>query len=213
MTTRTVRQEAEGLKVPRNLDYRPLPELSWLPEDRTASLEAVAEYVTKEANRAISWYLAKKGAKRRGAQVLRLAAIFATVLAGVIPLVAQITEQEDRVAIAPGWASVALVVAAACVGLDRYFGYSSAWMRFLTTEMKIRCVLHEFRLKWEARRAGWEGDQPASEEVQEALDLCRSFLADVDEILEKEMHTWVKEFSLALTEVDRASKVQRKRKE
>jgi len=87
--------ESERQVVPRNLNYRPLPELSWLPEDRTASLEAVAEYVTKEANRAISW-LAKKGAKRRGAQVLRLAAIFATVLAGVIPLVAQITEHQDE---------------------------------------------------------------------------------------------------------------------
>jgi len=85
-------------------------------------------------------------------------------------------------------------------------------MRFLTTEMKIRCVLHEFRLKWEARRAGWEGDQLGSEEVQEALDLCRSILAEVNEILEKEMHTWVKEFSLAFTEVGRASKVQRKQK-
>jgi hypothetical protein len=31
--------------------------------------------------------------------------------------------------IQPAWASVALLVAAACVGLDRFFGYSTAWMR------------------------------------------------------------------------------------
>lgn len=191
--------------APRNLDFQPLPELSWSLKDRAASLEAVVEYVTDEAKRAIRWYLAKKGAKRRGAQWLRLLAILATVFAGLIPLVSQIAERYQWLQLAPAWASVALVIAAACVGLDHYFGYSSAWMRFLTTEMKIRCALHDFRLQWEARRANWNGEEPTAEDVQAALGESRAFLADVNEILKSEMDTWVNEFSLALRNIDRAS--------
>jgi hypothetical protein len=197
--------EFDVSEPPRNLDFQPLPELSWRAEDRAVSLEAVVGYVSGEAKRAISWYLAKKGAKRRGAQSLRLIAILATVLAGLIPLLAEIAENYRVPQIAPAWASVALMIAAACVGLDHYFGYSSAWMRFLTTEMQIRCVLHDFRLEWETRRAAWETEQPTVEEAQEALGLSRSFLAKVNDILQAEMHTWVNEFSLALKDFDRVS--------
>ena len=165
--------------------------------------------MSAEAEKAIAWYLHKKGAKRVRAQAYRFFAIAATALAGLIPLLAEMEATSWIPKIAPGWASVALVVAAACVGLDRFFGYSSAWMRFLTTEMKIRHALHDFLLDWETRRAVREGaDDLALDEVQVGLKRCKEFLAQLNELLKAEMDTWVAEFSAALTDIDKTAKAQ-----
>jgi SMODS and SLOG-associating 2TM effector domain 2 len=173
------------------------------------SLQALADYVAHEAESAIRWYLRKKDSKRRWAQGLRFLAIFATALAGLIPLLAEIFETDGRPDIPPAWASVALLVAAACIGLDRFFGYSTAWMRFLTTEMEIRHALHDFLLDWEGSRAAREGkSDPGPEQAAAGLRRCKEFLAKINGILKAEMDTWVTEFSAAIADIDKAAKAQ-----
>jgi hypothetical protein len=197
-------QAFKPLKPPRDIDFKQLPKLPWEPARRAESLQKVADYVAAEAEKSIAWYLHKKTGKRLRAQGFRFAAIVATALAGLIPLFAEIYGTPK-----PAWASVALVIAAACVGLDRFFGYSTAWMRFLTTEMQIRHALHGFLLDWEIRRAVWEGkDDPGPREAEVGLKRCKEFLAQVNEFLKAEMDTWVTEFSAALTDIDKAAKAQ-----
>jgi hypothetical protein len=194
---------------PLNIELARLPVVLWEPAKRAESLQKVADYVAGEGEEAISWYLHKKGAKRLRAQGLRFLAITATALAGLIPLLAEIFTTDGKPEIAPAWASVALLLAAASVGLDRFFGYSSAWMRFLTTEMQIRHALHDFLLDWETRCAAWEGkSDPGPQEAEAGLKRCKEFLAEVNDLLKAEMDTWVAEFSAALTDIDKAAKAQ-----
>ncbi len=193
----------------QNLEFTRVPDLSWQPAKRGDSMQAIADYVAREAEAAIRWYLRKKDAKRRLARGLQLAAIAATALAGLIPVLAQIYATDGKPDFAPAWASVALLVAAACVGLDRFFGYSTAWMRFLATEMQIRHVLHEFLLDWETRRAVWEGmSDPGAQEAELGLKRCKEFLAQVNGILKSEMDSWVTEFSAVIADIDKAAKAQ-----
>lgn len=187
----------------RDLQYRPLEDLSWTPEQRVVSLDKVFNYVSDEAQQAISWYLNKKRSKRIWAQLLRLGAILATTVAGIIPLLAEIFE---RPAISPAWASVALILAVALVGLDRFFGFSSAWMRFLTTELKIRNTLQLFQLDWEMQKASWTGADPTDEQLQDMLARCKAFLAQVNTLLENEMAAWIREFQTELKQIDEAAK-------
>ena len=49
----------------------------------------------------------------------------------------------------PAWSSVALAIAVAMVGLDRFFGFSSAWARYMATGQAILAALNEFRLDWQ----------------------------------------------------------------
>lgn len=192
-----------------NIEFNPLPELSWEPARRGESLQKLADYVAAEAASAISWYLRKKRSKQWLAKILRSSAIGATALAGLIPMLAEIYVDQGVPQIAPAWASVALLVAASCVGLDRFFGYSSAWMRFLTTEMQIRHALHDFLLDWELRRAAWEGQEdPGAEEAEAGLKRCKAFLAEVNDILKAEMDSWVTEFRAAIADIDKAAKAQ-----
>jgi hypothetical protein len=193
-------------KPSTDLEVSALEELSWMPDARGSALEKVFKHVSGEAQRAIEWYLSKKHPKRLGARVLRCAAIVATTAAGLIPLLAEIYTADGKPQISPGWASVALVVAVALIGFDRFFGFSSAWMRFLTTEIQIRSALQAFQLDWEIQRAVWKGSAPTDEQVQEMLARCKAFLVQVNTCLENEMTAWIQEFQAALRQIDETAK-------
>lgn len=191
----------------KDLEYRPLKDLSWTPEQRIVSLDKVFNYVSTEAQQAISWYLNKKRSKRIWAQLLRLGAILATTIAAIIPLLAEIFVSDGKSAISPAWASVALILAVALIGLDRFFGFSSAWMRFLTTELKIRNALQLFQMNWEMQKASWKGAaDPTDEQIQDMLARCKAFLVQINNFLEDEMAAWVREFQTALKQIDEAAK-------
>lgn len=195
-------------KSDRDIVFRALPKLSWEAEQQRESLEALARYVADEASLAISWYLVKKRNKSLGARLLRVGAIGFVAAAGVIPLLAEIDwfQVDGGPVVEPIWSSVALVFAGTCVGLDHFFGFSTAWMRFLTTEVQIRRALHDFLLDWEARRAAWPGTGLSADEVEASIGQCKVFLAKVNGILAEEMDKWVQEFSAALKTIDEAAR-------
>jgi hypothetical protein len=87
--------------------------------------------------------------KRAWASLLCGSALFPVLLAAIIPLAGN--------RLRSWWPSdqpclMTLVLAAGCVGFHRFFGFSSAWMRFIATELRISQVLRALDLDWESRR-------------------------------------------------------------
>lgn len=41
-----------------------------------------------------------------------------------------------------------LALAAGCVAMDKFFGFSSNWMRFMTTSLALQRHLAEFEMDW-----------------------------------------------------------------
>ncbi|MBT3881398.1 MAG: SLATT domain-containing protein [Candidatus Scalindua sp.] len=191
-----------------DLKFVNLEGFSWTSDERINSLEQVFKYVSSEAQQAINWYLSKKNSKRIWARILRFAAILATTVAGLIPLLSQIFISNQKISVSPAWASVALVVAVALVGFDKFFGFSSAWIRFLTTEVQIRKTLQAFQIDWEIQKATLKGAGPSDEQVQDMLVRCKTFLTQINVILENEMIAWKQEFQAALKQIDDAAKAQ-----
>jgi hypothetical protein len=186
--------------------------LSWKPEACAGSLEAVFKHVTGQAAAAINWYLKAKEPKKRWARWLRVSAILAAAIAGIIPMLAQIflhldKEHAGQPAIAPAWASVCLALAAAMVALDHFFGFSTAWTRYLAAEMDIRKSLDEYQIDWEAEKAGWGSTTPNADQVSRALARAKAFLVGVDTIVQQETNTWIAEFQSTLRLLDDTAKV------
>jgi conflict system pore-forming effector with SLATT domain len=112
--------------------------LKWDPQNCEESLKAVSHRIEQMAQQPINWYLDARRSKSRCARWLRMGAIVATALAGLLPLLAQIFIAEGgQMPFSPAWASVALGLAALFVAVDKFFGCSTAWMRFIATEHKI----------------------------------------------------------------------------
>jgi hypothetical protein len=116
------------------------------------------------------------------------------VIAAVLPMLSQIfTDANGQPQIEPAWASVVLAVAAGLVGLDRYFGASDAWMRFMTAEQQIARLRQGFEYEWNIARAK-AADPPTDDDVEALLHLARALVAGVGDAIAAETNNWVTDF-------------------
>ncbi len=176
--------------------------LDWGSEHRKESIHTVYQRAEKHALGAINWYLLSKQGKKFWAQLLRLGVIGLTAIAGLLPIISEIYQ----FALSPAWASVALGLAGVLLAIDKFFGCSSAWMRFIAAEHQIRQCLHEFQMDYELEQTGWDHAQPTTEQTQKILGRCKAFLYQVDAIIRQETDQWLAEFQDALKQIDNAAK-------
>lgn len=169
----------------------------------TVTVETLERMIGEAAQRAtdsVHWYLQSKKHKRFWARTLRVSAIFGVAAAGVIPVLVTLLPEAYRFDAA--WASIALAGSAFCVGLDRFFGFSTAWVRFITTELEISRLLDAFRYDWQLDRAAWKDGQPTHEQAIATIARCKAFVLEIDKLVQQETSLWVAEFTDALKQVD-----------
>jgi conflict system pore-forming effector with SLATT domain len=193
-------------QAPNDLGPSERLQLSWERGNVVRSLETLFEYITKEAESAINWYLRQKRSKQNRARLLRFCSIIAGTIAGLIPILGQIFAKNGQPIIQPAWASVALGITAALVLLDRFFGYSSAWMRYIATELNIRQLTQELQLDWEADKATWLGSEPTPDQLRSTLARFKAFVTQVNTIVRQETDAWIQEFQSTLKQIDEAAK-------
>ena len=137
-----------------------------------------------------------------GAQRCRFLSILQETQANLIPILSLAPGIPDPFKIPAVYASVALLVAAALVGLDRFFGFSSGWMRYMLTQQQIGESLRAFVIDWEADRLSWPDGQPDSAAIARMLARTRTFSQDLDHLVREETRAWMTEFSDALRQID-----------
>jgi len=198
----------KAMRTPKKTDiqHSPLPKLEWEPSKRQNSLELLFDHLTDEAKSAIDWYLKAKRPKQKSAIWARMAAIVLTALAGIIPMIVQIFVENGKPLIQPAWASVSLGIAAAMVVVDRFFGFSSGWMRYISAELRIRQLLREFELEWQTLKAGWKGLDPTDDQVHTILSRAKMFINQVTTVVQEETNTWIREFQESLKQVEEAAR-------
>ena len=177
------------------------PTISWKQETLTTDLQSMADYAIQLAERNRSYYSRNSSYKRVWAKGLRLIAIFATAIAGLLPIFSQIGSKHEIV-IDPAWATVAISVAITAIGLDRFFGFSSAWMRFVITEIKIQNKIEQFKLNIENERFSWAGVAPDFDKGKSSLNIVVNFINEITEIVKDETNTWMLEFQTALQKLN-----------
>lgn len=191
-------------KEGNNLGIGKLDPLNWAKDKKIDSIEKLYKYVTGLAEEAISWYLKRKDIKKRGALITRWSAIFLTSAAGIIPLISEILFDKINAL----WGSVAIILAGSFIGFDKFGGFSTGWMRYLTAELKIRNSLQSFKIEWEIRKSPLNGNDPDDRQLKSFLDMCKTFLLTTNTTIENEFDEWKLEFKNALKQIDNAVKAQ-----
>lgn len=197
----------------RDLKPASFPKLSWKPGEYGAALERVFDYVTGVAGQAVDWYMRKKRPKKVGGWLFRGAAILATALAGLIPVLGELIETGGVPVVRPAWSTVALGIAGILVLLDRFLGLTRGWVRFMVAGQEIGEKLEAFRMDWEAGKLAWKQAEPDAEEARAMLEKAKAFLLQVHGVVRQETMGWADEFQKALQETDQAAReaVERKR--
>jgi conflict system pore-forming effector with SLATT domain len=174
------------------------PPVAWNPQEAAASLHQLYDWAQQVAIEAIDWYLTEKRRKARWSRGLRAATAILTAAGGAVPVAAL---SAGRPALG-NWGFVLLALAAGCLAFDRYFGYSSAWLRYVSTATALRRLLNDFQLRWTRELAGLGDQNPSPEEIVRCIDLARDFTGTVHEAIQSETESWLTEFHTRLNELE-----------
>jgi hypothetical protein len=170
-----------------------LPQGDW--SDPRKALAAVRTYCLEQAKDAEHWYMRERQSKRIWGRFLRFLGILLVGAGVLIPILSQIYAEDGKPEIPPIWASVALLLAALLVALDKFFGFSTAWTRFIATNHEITRQRHQFEFEWQILEA--EGGGTGADSVA-FLDLASEFVLAIDEAVAGETLAWSAEFKASL---------------
>ncbi|WP_300454519.1 SLATT domain-containing protein [Accumulibacter sp.] len=174
------------------------------------ALQMLAADLEKRAVEAADWYLRNKIWPRRLSRLLRFLAILFGILGGLAPLVGgaylfgDAGNGKPALANATQWGYILIALAAASMLFDRYFGFSSSWMRYMTAQMALQRSLEKFQLSWRLWRIKVSGTQPSDEQQAAAIGLLTAFQQEVGDLVEQEFQAWIAQFKEQLAELQAA---------
>jgi hypothetical protein len=180
--------------------------LRWDSRDVKGSLEAVRAYVEAEATKASDWYFQRKRSKALISRGLRLTAVAFASWAGLLPIAADVLGFRSWPGIAMT-SSLLVGMTAGTVGLDKMFGFSSGWIRYITAASMIRRALEEFRMQWMVEIAR-SGHTLSHADVTTLLQLAMRFRLTVERYVFEETTAWSVEFRNNLAQLEREAQPQ-----
>ncbi|KDQ68116.1 SLATT domain-containing protein [Streptomyces halstedii] len=176
---------------PRDLTARPFPLGDWgEPAER---LDELYRWVEAGALQTADWYLHDRVRKRRLARLLRLGTAVGVVAGAALPLLDLTGDLRG----AAGWGYLSLLLGAACMAYDRYFGLTSGWIRDLATAQAVQRRLQVLQFDWSSesvREVLGPTEGTASEAAERCLGVLRRFSEDVTELVRMETADWMVEF-------------------
>lgn len=90
---------------------------------------------------------------------------------------------------------------AAIVGFDKFFGFSSAWMRYMLTHICLQKKFADFQLEWLKRRSFVDKDL-SKEQAEQLFSFLQAFQVGLLAEVELEIQSWVAEFQSNLVQLD-----------
>ena len=184
--------ETEGTSIPK-----------WDAAEPEKSLTGIHSYVIGEAGKSVDWYWRAKRSKARPSQAIRFLAWILAAIGGLLPVIGYLFQSHIPANLRDGlWASLLLGVAAALLGLDKAFGYSSGWARYVLTATNIRKALEEFRLDW-AELMAKAGTSLTGENAALLIERAKKFRIDVESLVLEETKDWVTEFQSSMAQMEK----------
>lgn len=90
-----------------------------------------------------------------------------------------------------------LVLASGLVAIDKFWGFSSGWLRYLKTRQLLENRIEAFHLDWAATWPGKDAPKGPAD-TKALLRLARTFLDDINMIVGEETNAWIQEFNASL---------------
>ncbi|MFE8939919.1 MULTISPECIES: SLATT domain-containing protein [unclassified Streptomyces] len=175
----------------RDLTGRAFPLGDWgEPAER---LDELYRWVEANALRTAEWYLSDRVWKRRAARLLRIGTAVGVIAGAALPLL----DLTGVAAGTAGWGYLSLLLGAACLACDRYFGVTSGWIRDVATAQAVQRRLQALQFDWASesvREVLGPTEGTASEAAERCLGVLRRFSEDVTELVRAETADWMVEF-------------------
>ena len=183
------------------------PALQWEAGKLAEPLDQLCAYAKSQAQQSIDWYFRKRQLRRYFCRIFRLSAILLTAFAGLLPMVNEIVGSQK--ALHSLWAAVALGIAATLILLDRFYGFTNGWIRFLLTARQLIEALEAFHFEVERHKLSWGNPEPTPEQATMLLEQIWRFHKKALGIVNDETKGWAAEFTEAIKQLDEQVKTDR----
>jgi hypothetical protein len=191
----------------RNLETPKHETLPWSDDKVDASLEAMYERAEDFAISTAAWYVRKKGWPARISRMSRGAAVVLLIFGMLTPLVGTLNTIVPWVANLVPFGYVALALAGSALLVDRFGSFSTAWMRYIATNLRIQRLLRTFQVQWQIGKVALAAETNAEQKRAKVLALLNDIAAFTDKIsqaVEDETAAWVAEFRDTLAQLQRS---------
>jgi hypothetical protein len=190
-------------------DLKPVVQQPFVWEAATAraTVNDLYKILVDKTNTTIQWYLDKKRGPASAAQLCRSAAVFLTVLGGLCPILKTAFPGKLFEIGFGDLGYVLLAFALAIVLVDKYAGYSTAWMRYIKTNLRLEGMLQQFQYDWQITcvQSDFDKTTPEAEKVVKLITKLKDFAKQVSAEIESETQEWVTEFQQSLALLAKAS--------
>jgi hypothetical protein len=193
-------------EVLRNLRPAEAAEFSWADGQRLDSVKKLRDIVADKIDMTARWYMSGKNGRRIFCRSARVGAMVLATLAAAQPTIAEIYREQKQIWFQPGIATIFALAAAALLLLDRFFGASTSWVRYMTAALALNDLRDEFENAWRLETATWGEQEPTVDQTKHAVSLLYGFILRVNEIVRNETEAWKAEFQSALQQVEEYAK-------
>lgn len=173
-----------------------VPRFEWSPSEASESVDKLFRWVESEALKAHDWYLVEKKAKSRASKIIRVIAVSAVTIGAVLPVVSLLTDGIVR----SEFGYFALAVGGGSMLLDRAFGFSASWTRYMATASSLSKNIMKYQMAWTLWQASnTEVSNSSARQVIEEIIL--PFSSEVAELIELETSSWSSDLSDNIAEL------------
>jgi len=155
-----------------------------------------------------NWYWSKIKGKRWTSVRARGSAFALLVVGTALPLLAGLSNDPSNRLTCTQFAITFLAVAGLIQLADKAFGWSSGWMRYITTATAMGTATDVFDIAWSKHLISKTTALETSD-VQTLFALAEQFERDLNKLLSDETSGWISEFNAGISLLDSAIKAQR----
>nr|WP_294556706.1 SLATT domain-containing protein [uncultured Rhodopila sp.] len=187
--------------------------ITWSQLPPQDGLKSLFEHVMGESRKAQGWYERHKKSPQSWSRLFRAMAIVFGATGGLAPIVSGIRLNSITPEIASLISQLGYLligIAAGLLAFDRYFGLSSAWLRYVTALTTLQRLEAAFLMRWSDLLLT-QPSPSSKEDMQPFLESAREFWLAVIDLVGKETDTWSREFQAAVTDLERLVKAGREK--
>ena len=184
---------------------------AWDSYANKAAEEAIPEIyrrATTHSKNARKWYWDSIKSKRIWSWGIRILSFTLLVVGVVLPLVAAISTDDKNTLLCTQLGVVALAVAGLMQAADRIFGWSSGWLRYMTTVTAMEAATQQFELDW-ANHFLKKTGPPENSDKALLFQLAKRLQDELSKRQGEETDKWCAEFNNGIAVLNDLIKSQR----
>ncbi len=161
------------------------------------ALPEIYEHAKETSSVAREWYWKSIKAKRTMSMAIRLLSFLLLICGAVLPILAALSSDVSTRLCFTQFGVAALAVAGLLQAADKVFGWSSGWLRYMTTVTAMEATTREFELGWAdymINKAGPMGD----DDKRPLFELAKRLEDDIRKLQSDETEKWCAEFNSSL---------------